>query len=274
MEIVRTLFRSYASALHNYPVQMKVGTSVTLSFLGDIFAQNLEHMYKSHKKNQGKSNDGDQSPNPKRTPWKWNKRRTISVALFGAIWGGTAHYWYAKLDSLATFYFPYSIYKQTGFKVALDMLIFEPFSVGLFFIGVGAMEGRKYEQIRGKIVDSFLPTIAVDLVVWPTITAYVFLKIPVNWQVIAFASMDFFYDSFLSIVQHNDVFRELGGYAKNVPGKLCPSHTDDASKCAEALPIPSKSLTPPTSPTSPLSPSSPKDDPNSIVLEVREKSET
>jgi len=171
-------------------------------------------------------------PHDKKKPWKWNKRRTFSVALFGAVWGGTAHYWYHWLDSKAHFYFPHAVYRKTAFKVALDMLIFEPFSVGLFFVGVGILEGRKYEQIKGKIVDSFLPTIAVDFVVWPTITYYVFLKIPVNWQVIAFASMDFFYDSFLSIVQHNDVFRDIWAAVKRciiAPCKICSS---DASTCS------------------------------------------
>jgi len=84
--------------------------------------------------------------------------------------------------------------------------------VGIYFIGVGALEGQKLDQIFCKLSASFLPVVAADLLIWPIFTVFVFHNIPVNWQAITFACMEFFYDLFLSLVNHSDLMRKLNKY--------------------------------------------------------------
>jgi len=158
-------------------------------------------------------------------PRKWNKRRTLSVAAFGFIWGFTAHYWYHHLDIWGFQAYPESVDKQIIFKLVIDMFIFEPFAVGLYFVGVGALEGQKFDQICCKLSTSFFPIVAMDFLIWPVFTIFVFYNVPVNWQPISFASMDFFYDLFLSLVNHSDLVRKLKKYL-SVPCRTSSTSSD------------------------------------------------
>jgi len=205
-KLFRNAFTLYASLLHRHPLAVKVVTSATLSFAGDVTAQALEHFYFKSKKKSKRSLDKGEEAN--KQIWAWDIQRTLSVACYGFVWGFAAHYWYLRLDIWAQKLFS-GVFPRVAFKVAMDFAWFEPFSVLSFFIVVGTLEGKGWAKVKSKISDSLLPTIALDMCVWGGITSYVFYKIPVNWQVVTFAFMDFFYDSFLSIVQHNDVFREI-----------------------------------------------------------------
>jgi len=63
-----------------------------------------------------------------------------------------------------------------------------------------------------KLSASFLPVVATDFLIWPIFTLFVFYNISVNWQAITFASMEFFYDLFLSLVNHSDLIRKIKKY--------------------------------------------------------------
>jgi len=219
--LFQTLFGAYSSALHAHPLLVKMMTSTFLSFSGDFFAQNLEHFYYGHHEEQ----EIDKEKVKERKPWKWNKRRTLSMAAFGSIWGFTAHYWYHYLDLLGLHVYPDNLDRQIIFKLVIDMFIFEPFAVGLYFVGVGTLEGQKFDQICCKLSTSFFPLVAMDFLIWPIFTFFVFHTIPVNWQTITFAMMDFFYDLFLSLINHSDIFRKLKTYLA-IP---CKNHNNNNS---------------------------------------------
>jgi len=249
LEMLQTVFVAYARALHDHPLPVKVATSTIFSISGDFFAQTLERIYR-HQEDQEIDKEKESKP------WKWNKRRTLSIAVFGIVWGFTAHFWYHYLDLWGFYAYPESVDKQIIFKLVIDMLIFEPFAVGLYFVGVGTLEGQKFEQICCKLSTSFFPIVAVDFLIWPVFTLFVFHKIPVNWQAITFASMDFFYDLFLSLVNHSDLFRKLKKYL-NVPCRASPSSTSDVSKEEISLqPLVSHSKT--------------CESPSSVTIEIRE----
>jgi len=222
--------------------------------LGDFFAQNLEHVYRHHTPQE---HHGE--PEKEKKKLIWNKRRTVSVGIFGGVWGFCAHFWYHLLDEWGLEYYPGSPYKQLFFKLTIDMIFFEPFAVGLFFVGVGVLEGQNYNEISGKLSTNFIPIVTMDFIIWPVITIFVFYFIPLDWQVILFACVDLFYDSFLSLVGHNDLFHNLTVSIKKsissivskipyLPISMLPSTDTAAESSVEKGSIP---LSPITSPGTP-----------------------
>jgi len=53
LEMLQRIFEAYASAPHDHPLLVKMTTSISLSFLGDFIAQNLEHFYYGHSDHGG-----------------------------------------------------------------------------------------------------------------------------------------------------------------------------------------------------------------------------
>jgi len=124
LEMLQSVFAAYANALHDHPLLVKMITSISLSFLGDLIAQSLEYFCYGHVDSGQEELEVDKEKIKERKPWKWNRRRSFSMGIFGGIWGFTAHYWYHYLDLLGYHVYPENLDKQIILKLVIDMLIF------------------------------------------------------------------------------------------------------------------------------------------------------
>jgi hypothetical protein len=126
------------------------------------------------------------------------------MAAFGAFcFGPVGHYYFMHLDR-----FVYKLYRPGNWrflavKVGVDAALFSPLSLAAFFSTVTFLEVNDIGAVKEKLKRDFLPTLACDLCVFPVVQIINFKYVPVRHQLLYFNSVCYFWDIFLSWVQHN-----------------------------------------------------------------------
>ena len=125
--ILALCWHRYLRRLEEEPLRTKALTAALLAGLADVIAQRLVSS---------------------RSALNW--RRTLSIALYGLLWGGPSnHYWQQVLER---------IFPKRGDplravkKVALDQLTYGPLNNILFMTYIAAVvEGRSWAATRAKV---------------------------------------------------------------------------------------------------------------------------
>uniref|UniRef100_A0A6B2LHA1 Uncharacterized protein n=1 Tax=Arcella intermedia TaxID=1963864 RepID=A0A6B2LHA1_9EUKA len=193
-------------------------TSGILAQVGDVFTQKLEDRIRNDKEKEGieeklKAAAGEEAEGLVRRrgeiergsvwsePVDW--RRNASVTTFGLWYGWWGHYWYKWLDVFAHKMAKEGSAKFVMTKVLSEQVFWNPATLILYFASVSIMEGKGTDYIKKKMHEDFAPTLAIELLTWPALTAVIFKYSPVRYQLIWINVMELFYDAFLSWVQHN-----------------------------------------------------------------------
>jgi len=148
-------------------------TSAILWSSGDLLAQKLEAAY------------APESPNDE--PKKFNKVRfAATVAEQSLVSGGVGYFWYSYLDHFASVKLGLKAgsLRFIGAKLALELLVWHPFTLLCFWCFVGAAEGQSVKQIKADLKRDFLPTASTEFLLWTPIDVINFWLVPVHLQVL------------------------------------------------------------------------------------------
>jgi hypothetical protein len=102
------------------------------------------------------------------------------MGTVGLLLGPVDHYWYFFLDSQ----FPGTRAATVAKKVTLDILIFGPVSLILFFILMCRLEGKTWKDAVKETRQKFLTTYELDLLLWPAVQVINFCYVPAAFRVL------------------------------------------------------------------------------------------
>lgn len=141
-DILLLCWQKYLKKLEDEPLRTKALTAAFLAGLADVIAQRLSS----------------------RARLNW--RRTLSIALYGLIWGGPSnHYWQMALERI----FPNRKDQLRPVKkVTLDQLTYGPLNNILFMTYISmVVEGRSWTATRTKVRNEYPGVQSKGWRLWP-----------------------------------------------------------------------------------------------------------
>jgi hypothetical protein len=111
--------------------------------------------------------------------------RSITSGLYGGLFlGPVGNLWYKGLDfSVAKMLNPKTLpFLFLLAKVILDICIFGPVHVTVYFTWMKIAKGASLDEVKSKLIDDFLPTLIADSVYWIPIQILNFRFVPVPLQ--------------------------------------------------------------------------------------------
>ncbi|ROT80846.1 Mpv17-like protein [Penaeus vannamei] len=101
-----------------------------------------------------------------------------------------------------TFLIPGNSLRHAIAKGYVDQLVFAPFNISQFFLGMSLLEGKAVDESICEWQDKMLPTWLVSLSIWPILQTLNFSLVPEKNRVMAISLGSFFWMVFLSYVHH------------------------------------------------------------------------
>jgi protein Mpv17 len=136
----------------------------------------------------------------------YNYPRTMRMGLWGLLGAGPlCHPWYKWLHVAAT-NLKIGKWRTIGFKMGFDLLLFMPFIINVYFVMVGAMEGRSIDQIKVKIKDNVLPSWMTALSFWTGAQLLNFRFMPIQYQSVTVFFFNAIWNSLISIINHQEQY--------------------------------------------------------------------
>lgn len=208
----RALWGAYERQLQRRPVITQMTTSALLWGAGDLMAQRLERYEQEHNlrtpttaaaaapaKHAAPSTD----PSSPATDW----RRALLTAVYGAVFvGPVGHFWYHGIDKAVARVFAPGTPQFIALKVAIDTAVMGPFYVSTFFgFGCAFIDGGGYSEFARKMRADFVPTLLLEVSLWPFIQSVNFWKVPVQHQLLVVNSATVIDAAFMSWARNQDV---------------------------------------------------------------------
>jgi protein Mpv17 len=171
------LWGSYLRLVQHRPLAAAFGVSAVLWVAGDLTAQALEAS-ESHTTELGDTIEKKRFPDLKRLGCTGFEGSMVG--------GGLSLYWYAALDRFVgtTLGLVGGSVAFVAAKVALECVLWHPFTLTLFWTFMGAVEGNSWEKIRSELAADFAPTLATEYLLWLPIDILNFRFVPVHLQVL------------------------------------------------------------------------------------------
>lgn len=166
------LFAAYDRLLTSNPILTKTVTSVVLFTAGDVMAQRLEN---------GSFENLDAA-------------RLARQGAWGALFTPLAHAWYLNLDK----WVPGSGVYVVATKVAADQLTWTPFINTVFLGTVTLMTGAGVGAAVQAVEDKLWPTLKVNWLVWPGLTAINLGLVPPPYRILFINFCSLGWSAFLS----------------------------------------------------------------------------
>mmetsp|Transcript_14732 Transcript_14732/g.44507 ORF Transcript_14732/g.44507 Transcript_14732/m.44507 type:complete len:210 (-) Transcript_14732:1461-2090(-) len=182
MKSLRAFWASYESILHAHPVRTQAVTTGILWTIGDTLAQKAVE----------------------KKPVLDRKRLLATGAYATAVVGPVGNWWYGWLDMFARRHFVPKTLKFVAAKVVIDEVVFTPFHVGIFFALLTAVDGGGFAEIKAKLKQDYLSTLATELIVWPGFQFLNFWKVPLQHQLLAANGATILDSTFLSWARSQD----------------------------------------------------------------------
>lgn len=101
-----------------------------------------------------------------------------------------------------TYLIPGNSLRHAIAKGYVDQLVFAPFNISQFFLGMSLLEGKAVDESICEWQDKMLPTWLVSLSIWPILQTLNFSLVPEKNRVMAISLGSFFWMVFLSYVHH------------------------------------------------------------------------
>jgi len=170
--IPASLWKSYNTALENYPHRTKTITAAAIAIMGDLVSQYL----------QGQ---------------RWDVTRTIRFALFGGVLSYILGKWYYFLDKVVDTRLDWTPIRKNTVKVLLDQLILSPIITLFFFVFMGILEGNP-GKIGSMLRHNYWATLITSYKVWPLAMIISFSLVPAELRVLWGNLVGFFWNIYLS----------------------------------------------------------------------------
>jgi len=239
MQYIRTAGRFYNRLLKAHPFKVQMATSGALFGLGDYAAQRLEYVHAKTKAEEASQKAQDKevaSASSEVAPFHINWNRSIPMMLTDVmVITPIGHLWYLHLDGFVGKFFTPMSRKFILVKVLSDSLLFAPVMITSLFTVASLAEGKTIQETKAHLSRNFLPAWGVDLCVWPLAQAINFSFVPLSHQLVYVNGLSFFWDIFLSHVQHH------GLQIPFLSPKPAPSTVTPLSPPSSIAPLPSPS---------------------------------
>ncbi|CAM9177265.1 unnamed protein product [Phaeothamnion confervicola] len=182
------LWEGYQALLETAPLLTKATTAGLIFPAADVIAQYIEH--------RGK--DGDSSA-PEDGDFNVDFGRVARFAVFGffvqAPWN---HYFYQILDgALPPSPEPFS--ETTAVKVIVDQFVQAPIFTAIFFVVLGALEGKDPAVVRRTLAGEYKPTMVANWRLWVPASFVNIAYCPPSLRVGFVNIVFFFWSIFLSL---------------------------------------------------------------------------
>jgi len=163
-KIPMDMWRSYAAALADYPVQTKAATSGAVYALGDYISQKMEGR-----------NIGDMDG--------WRIARSSAAGFLGH--GPLSHLWYGMSESFfqahpAVFGSWYSVVP----KIVLDQTVWGPIWNNMYILLLGAMCFEPRKKILENMKTTTVPLLVSGLKLWPLAHCITYGLVPVEYRLL------------------------------------------------------------------------------------------
>ncbi|XP_042002509.1 protein sym1-like [Salvia splendens] len=169
------LWNWYQYYLSKYPFRTEMVSSGIIWGIGDMAAQTITHTTAKKRNDEEKER------------FHINWKRVAKTSLFGiGFVGPVGHLWYDWLDSfirLRLKLHPRS-FCFIAMKVALDVTIFGPMDLLLFFTYMGFTSGKSVSQVAEELRRDFIPAVILEGTMWPFVQIANFRFVPVEYQLL------------------------------------------------------------------------------------------
>lgn len=211
----KALWSAYERQLQRRPVLTQMTTSALLWGVGDMAAQRLEQYERDHyhrsgaeaahrvpQKHAGKPGAAKPEAPPPGTDW----RRALLTAAYGAMFvGPVGHYWYLGIDKACAKIFQPGTAQFIALKVVIDTAIMGPYYVSTFFgFGCAVIDRSGWDDFKRKMRTDFVPTLALEVSVWPFVQSVNFWKVPVQHQLLVVNSATVVDAAFMSWARNQE----------------------------------------------------------------------
>ncbi|CAG0918333.1 unnamed protein product, partial [Notodromas monacha] len=147
--------------------------------------------------------------------WRYDFRRTWRMFLVGLSQGPPHHWWYTFLDKSSSIFrfekkkifeqvYPSKSLRTVGKKILADQLVAAPFFAVTFFLGMGYLEKKSFDEIMTEFVKKFPSVYAFDWAIWPPTQFINFVYVSAAYRVLYVNLVTVLWDVFLSYIKHYD----------------------------------------------------------------------
>ncbi|KAI8369257.1 uncharacterized protein BYT42DRAFT_607716 [Radiomyces spectabilis] len=216
MSGLRALRDFYNRSYNKRPILTLCVTNGILGVFSDGLAQTIT--YYEAKSEQGRNKLDKHLPDKLKehedlwppTP-KYDITRTLRFAAYNFCVAPLAGKWYMFLDK----FFPMPVastvaskaaqiaVKRQGDKMAIkrmvtDQALFAPAGLVVFFTAMGFAETRKWEGVKEKFEDAFVPALITNYKVWPLVQFINFKFMPLQYRLPFVSSLGILWNAYLS----------------------------------------------------------------------------
>eukprot|EP00545_Synedropsis_sp_CCMP1620_P012762 CAMPEP_0119032540 /NCGR_PEP_ID=MMETSP1176-20130426/42102_1 /TAXON_ID=265551 /ORGANISM="Synedropsis recta cf, Strain CCMP1620" /LENGTH=156 /DNA_ID=CAMNT_0006988953 /DNA_START=216 /DNA_END=686 /DNA_ORIENTATION=- len=124
--------------------------------------------------------------------------RSSHIMMTGFAYSGPiSHYWFALLERIVTIDNPVL---GLIFRLALDALIFSPFTIAGYFTVRTLLEGKGCPAIRIKLERTWRKAVLAAWKFWPAVNVVTFWLVPLPYRVLYVNIMALLWTGYLSFV--------------------------------------------------------------------------
>lgn len=189
---MKSFLRFYLNSLDKYPIRTKLITSGIMAACSDLMIQKIEKSHDHRSDNYGEFNTN--------IDWK----RTLNMASWGFLIVPFMHAWYNILERV----FPMTEKRRNAPAVTLkrmtmDQILFAPLSLAAFLTYMSLIEHKTWSECKDKIKNDLPSTLLMNYKVWPLAQCINLWIVPVQHRVFVISFVGFFWNAYLSHVQHH-----------------------------------------------------------------------
>lgn len=231
------LWKWYQHCLATHPIRTQMVSSGIIWGIGDMAAQTVTHT--TSKKGYLQINEEE-----KETSWHFDWRRVATTVFFGIGFVGPAgHFWYEWLDSfIRRMKLQPLSFRFIATKVALDVMIFGPIDLLLFFAYMGFSSGKSAAQVKEDMKRSVVPAFILEGTLWPIIQVVNFRFVPVCYQLLYVNFFCLLDSCFLSWIEQQEEDLPWKAWFKSLTSRAGPDLKGGSPGEKNAITLQSRSM--------------------------------
>ncbi|KAK9475368.1 uncharacterized protein V1510DRAFT_427718 [Dipodascopsis tothii] len=173
----RSFYARYNALLTQRPLLTQATTSGFLFGAGDALAQTLS---------PGKDE-------------RYDYMRTARMSFYGGvIFAPVVSHWYRFVTK--TIVIPGRPNLEAVARMTADQTIFAPNGIAAFYVGMGLLEAKSWDEIKQDLSDKWYPTMVGNYVVWPAVQIINFRFIPLAYRLLFVNSVSIGWNAFMSFI--------------------------------------------------------------------------